>query len=127
MVPALGNQGGKRRKMGGSEGAGMELGLAQVPHPGALAAEFLKGTKSSPPLTATLPENPAERISFRFGSRAFAVVFHSWEEQKPGIASWLLPGSPLPPCQLWGNVGSRKLDRAVPVSHDGATARRGWR
>lgn len=73
--------------MGGSEGAGMELGLAQVPHPGALAAEFLRGTKSSPPLAATLPENPAERISFRFGSKAFAVVFHGREEQKPGIAS----------------------------------------
>lgn len=74
-----------------------------------------------------MPENPAERISFRFSSKAFAVVFHGWEEQKPRVAIWLLPGSPLPSLQLWGDTGRHKLDRAVPVSHHGAAPRRGWR
>jgi len=88
-------RGGKRER---ARGPGHGAGLALVPHPGALAVELLKGAKSSPPLAAMLPENPAERISFRFSSRAFAVVFHGREEQNPGAASWLLPGSPLPGC-----------------------------
>ena len=117
----------RERKWEEARGPGHELRLAQVPHPGALASELLGGTKSSPLLAAALPENPAERISFRFGSKAFAVVFHGQEEQKPGVASWILPGSPLPRRWLWGDVGGCKLDHAVPVSHHGAAARRGWR
>lgn len=84
------------RKWEEAKGPGREVGLARVPHPGALAAELLGGTKSGSLLAAALPENPAERISFRFGSKDFAVVFCGWEEQKLGVASRLLPGSPLP-------------------------------
>lgn len=55
-----------------------------------------QGNKKQPSApAAALPENPAERISFCFSSKAFAVVFHGWEEQKPRVAIWLLPGSPL--------------------------------
>lgn len=82
---------------------------------------LLGGTKSSPALAATSPENPAERISFRFASRAFAVVFHGREEQKPEVGCWLLPRFPLSPRRLWDDVGGRKLNRAVQVSHCGVT------
>lgn len=103
----------------------MRLGWPRSLTPG-FGCRAPQGNKEQRSPVAALPENPAERISFRFGSKAFALVFRGWEEQKPRVASWLLTGSPLPPRRLRGDAGGRKPDRAVPVSHHGATARRGW-
>lgn len=101
----------------GRKTPGHEAGLAQVSHPRPLAMKLLRGTKSSLWL---LCQKPMERISFHFTSKpAAAAVFPGQEEQKPRVY-------PVPP-QLWGDIGSHKLDCAVPVSCCGAAARRGWR
>lgn len=46
-----------------------------------------KYIKSSPPLAGALPENPTERVSFCFASKAFVLVCGG-AEQKPQPKAW---------------------------------------
>lgn len=125
-VSVLGEQGGEGKRTGGSE-RGRVVGLAQVPHRRALAVELLRGTKSSPPLAAALPENPAERISFRTAPKLLLFCFMAEQNKSPGLRAGSCQGLPCPSAgcgAMWAATGWTVLCWAPTMEPQ---TRRGWR
>ena len=113
-MPVLGNQGGKRRKTGASEGARTWSWAGPGPSPRGFGCGAAQGSKEQPTSGSHAARKPCREDFLPLQLQSFCRCVSRPGRTKPRGCK--LAPARVSPARLLGDAGGRKLDRAVPVS-----------